>query len=185
MRDAENHVLRLLYNTLRSARLNERFYYTRYTRLRQMDLVLDLYMAISATALTALVTSLGDSSTVRLIASFLALQISVIAVAKPITRSSDSQGRSIYLYRSFARIRIALTQLADQISASHKIPADLGTTLSQFIQEIGSLSVEDDPHPRKSLLVSLQDEVNREFPVDRFWWPDDRPEDRIVPAPIS
>jgi len=173
MSDTELRTLPLLYDTLRTARLNERYYFTRAKRLRQMDIIIDLYIALCSLALA--VFAVGFLYVDRSVTAILAVQISVVALAKPITRSSERIGQAMYLARAYGRIQSTLREMADRVTLTHQIGFRDRRNLENLTRELRSLSGQDDPRPSPRVIQQLQKEVNEELPASLFWWPSDDP----------
>jgi hypothetical protein len=166
--DAQRRLLHRLYNSLRTARLNERYYYTLQWRMQRQETFLDIILAVTASAL-AILNLIYIS---RLISTGLAAEVAALALAKPILRFSYRQVHTALLATKFGQIRNKLQSVTERVGIIHTItPADW-KVVEEALDEMNSISPLESAVPNLRLLREMQTQVNAEIPTESLWWPE-------------
>lgn len=171
----QQRFLMQLYDALRTARLNESYWYTMQIKMRRQESILDIILAITASVLVVLLAVKNNGSfslaEADILALLLSAEVAVLAIVKPILAFSRRQAQTILAYSKFAQVRTTLSLVVQRISQTHEITKDDRRTTEEALQEMSMSMTIESGVPDHRRLQRMQDQVNKEFPVGEFWMP--------------
>ena len=184
---AEDARLQALYNLLRDARLNEMYYYTRYSRFRRQELLIDIYLSIASCALGVFAAAFRDYGNSSYIIVLMSAQITLLAVVRPVLGLADKQARAVSRSAVYQRLRVELQDIAVDVRVNGGFSREHTRRFDRARQEFIHISVQDDIAPSRNLVRQLQHQVNEEYPPESFWWPnaEEQPKPTADPAAQS
>jgi hypothetical protein len=166
----ERERLKSLYDDMRTALLNRKYYGCRLVVVKRRVLRLDVVVAI------------GSSSTVAgwaiwkgeigswwwgLIAGLAA----VVAVVRPILQLGSEVERCSRLFTNFGDVYFDLKRIAEDSRGAGRFGENEVLRYTRSVERMKALSTDDDPDPDRALLTRLYVEVDKEHPASTLWMP--------------
>ena len=169
--------LRKLYSDYRTSVLNEKFYGVHFHRVERSDLALEIAVAITF-ALAGAVITLWDSAHGRwsdenghMIAAGFAATAAILAGVKPILPLGRLKLTYSKLYQGHRRNALEYKELVAEVRKKQRMTSEFRSEHERLVRRHRELAEEDQPHPSKKLLETLQAEVEKQIPVTLFWYP--------------
>jgi hypothetical protein len=170
MSTADREFLSDLYDSYRTSLMNMKYYGLRLSAFQRLNLMLELVVAIGASASVAgwAIWKIASGSVVWAV---IAGTSALLAVIKPIAQISKQVERYSKLHSGHADVSFDLEALIREIRADGAVSDPIKHTYSRTMERIRVLVPQDDPRPSRKLLKKCFDEVNREIDVRDFWLP--------------
>lgn len=166
--DLQVRQLNRLYDGLRTARLNERYYFTLQISMRRQEMIIDLILAVTAIGLVGL-----NAFSAPVLVTLLGLEIAVLAAAKPILNYSQRLMHATSLATRYGRIRQQFQELVADVNATHEMSESQWRIVEKTLDEMNSIAPLESAVPDRNVLLQMQKQVNEEFPPASLWYPND------------
>jgi len=95
----------------------------------------------------------------------------ILSAVKPVIGLSKRIERYSKLWASYNSVFNSLRQVTADIRRNEGLRDEMERVYAGANERIDQLSTDDDTAPDRKTLLRIQDEVNEEFPPDRFWVP--------------
>lgn len=165
----------------RSAAMNWKYYGARLERVKQINLTLELVLAISSSGAIA-AWNIWQSGAGETLWKVLAAVAAVIAVVKPLIGLDKSIERYSELVVGYAALFYDMRKLIADGKAANTVTAEDWARFGSVQQRIAALGVRDDPVPKRRLHMISYETVLREMPDDLLWWPKETEDARLQDA---
>jgi hypothetical protein len=169
--------LSLLYDTFRSAKLNEIYYFNLYNRVRRQTFFFDMttaFMSVTVVFLEIVEQNLYIPFPLRYVKQILLLVLTIFCVVRPVSRLSDKQYSYLTLYRNYAQLRLDLERIVTRIRISQEISHEDKADFERSLEQMRQLANREDTPPSPRLIAQLQAIVSAQLPAENFWWPDEK-----------
>ncbi len=160
-----------VYDSLRTAKLNVKYYGIKLHRLKQNNFYFEIAIAL-ATSSTFAGLWLWQSGPGKKAWGLIALLAAILAVIKPLLKWADkirAYSELLNGYRTYDHELIVIREMISQKLVYDQVLMD---EYSKALQLKGSLVVKDPESKQDSgLIEKLMNEVNKELPVSSFYIP--------------
>lgn len=175
---ATREQLNSIYDEFRTAKLNQEYYSIRMARVRNRLRKIDIFLALFAGGSAIAGFSFWS-------AEFLGIQIGqatigfltaiavLLGIAKPYFRLDDELERLSSIQGSYESISHLFEDVVRRIEAEHDVDETSKEVYSALRQIRGHLGPKEDKPAVKDLTIEVQKQINKRYPIDRFWHPDD------------
>lgn len=156
----------------RRMQMNVKYYGRRLDAYERYNRWVEVVVAVGTSGSVA---SLGVWGTTwgKVLFGILLATASILSVAKPIWNLSGTISRLSKLWSSYNDLANALERVVRDMLVNHRLRPELLETVAVALDTHATLASAEDPAPDAELLRTVFDEVNRELPMDRLWWPAD------------
>ncbi|MDE2166103.1 MAG: hypothetical protein KGJ66_07175 [Alphaproteobacteria bacterium] len=163
--------LSVLYDDLRTACFNKKYYGRQLTIARRSNNATEFILAITASGTgigswEAFQAGIGHDVWVAL-----ATASALIAILKPIVKLADRVERYAKLHGEYSKLFATLQSVAGQVRMNQSFTPELQKVHQTAQATFSKLADDDDPSPSARVLKELQRQVNEEIPADRLWLP--------------
>ncbi len=165
----ETAELEELYDLLRTARLNAKYYGELVSNLQRWNLGVDIAIAIgTSSTLAGVAIFKTDSGRVAL--SIVAAVAVLLSIVKPILNLSKRVERASKLWGGYNTLFNTLRRAAVRIATTGCVDDDCRQIIKDAQDRMDALSGDDDPRPNPKVLQRIQAEVNLEIPAESLCW---------------
>lgn len=161
-----------LYDVLRAARLNVLYYGRRLDRLQFWSLLSDVLIALGSASAFGALALWSSTGTKAVPLAFSAVAVSLAAV-KPTLGLSGRIKRLAELWSGYQGVFQTADSVTRAVRSAHDMTADHVAVLATLHERLDALGRGDDVETSETTLLAIQARVEREFPVDDWWVPDE------------
>lgn len=159
-----------IYDTLRTALLNKKYYACRLARQRHVTFWLEWVLA-ATTSGTVASWAIWHAQWGRITWALLAGIATIISFTKPLLNLSKDIERLTKLHTGFTLAYVELRDLVDDMTVHRCLSDETVRQYHALRKRLNDLAIEDDVKPRRRLRRECENEVLAEHPVDHFWNP--------------
>jgi len=159
-----------IYDTLRTALLNKKYYACRLAKQRQLTFWLE-WMLAAATSGTVATWAIWHAEWGRTTWAAVAGVATVMSFTKPLLNLSKEIERLTKLHTGFTLPYVELLDLVNDMSVQRTLSSEALRQYHGLRKRLNDLTIEDDPQPKKRLRRRCTKEVLEELAMDRFWSP--------------
>lgn len=162
--------LKQLYRELRNEMFNRDYYGCMLHRRRRLDRIFQFVLAFGTSSAVAGWTVFREGPGASVWATLAAIT-TVVAVSQPILNLSKDIERYSKLFMSHASIYDELVRIVQEVEVKQDFSAGLRKAFADARRLRSALAADDDPKVNLRLARTLQADVNRHWPVAKFWMP--------------
>lgn len=170
--------LNAVYDEFRTAKLNQEYYAERMQAVRKRLRAMDIFLALFATGSGVLGFALWNVQFLgfqvgQITLGFLSGVALMVAIAKPYLKLDDELERLSSIQGSYDSISHIMEDLVKRIGSQHDID-DASDEVYRALRQIrGHLGPKEDKPPQQKLAEEVQGRINRRYPIDEFWYPNE------------
>lgn len=170
--DDLRELLRQLYDAYRTALLNKKYYSHQLTKLRRLDLYMEVAIAIGGAG-SGGVAGLAVWGSINGRYAWLSISAAaaVLSVIKPLLQLGKQIEKYAKLYSGYTGAYFELKALVDEIKRTTASPHNFEDKYKSMMQTFKELDALDESPSDKSLIGILEGDVNREIPPEILWMP--------------
>lgn len=168
--EALERSLKQLYRELRNEMFNREYYGCMLHRRRRLDRLLQFVIAVGSSSAIAGWAIFREGTGAAVWATIAGLT-TLVAVAQPILNLPKDIERYSKLFMSHASIYEELKRIVQEVEVRQDFPPGLRKAFAEAGRLRSALSADDDPKVDKRLARKVQEDVNRFWPVKKFWMP--------------
>jgi hypothetical protein len=172
MNDTSNHPVWDVYDLLRTARLNIKYYSHKLTNLKRINFYMEVALAIGAPSSAIGVFYFWNTTYGSIIWKWILGIIAVVALVKPFIKLSDKIGSYEKTVNGYRILEHQVEKNVIQIRQDKSYSEKHRTLLETAIEMEGKLK-ENDPETKinNKLRKKYQEEVLKELPAKKFYIP--------------
>jgi hypothetical protein len=166
------HPVWTLYDRLRTARLNVKYYGRLLLRLQRWNMGIEISLAVATS------TSIGglwiwEAGVGAIVWKLIAVPTAVMAVCKPLLALTKRIKEIESLVTGYRLLDFELMEIGTKVEQKKEFDSALRNQLNKVIQQEKTLiSRAPEPRPSKKILKQCREEVEQELPVDSFYVPE-------------
>jgi len=163
--------VRDLYFQYRTVCLNRKYYGYRLQAIRGWDKFFEIVIAIGTSSVVGgwSLWHAGIGSTIWAVLGGLT---ALVAVIKPFLQFSKQVERYTKLFIGYGDTFYDLELLVSEIGRKRNYNDEMEMAYHKTLDRLKQLAADDDPQPNRKLVLKCTDEVNKEIPMERLWWPE-------------
>ncbi|HEV7920133.1 MAG TPA: hypothetical protein VGR02_05015 [Thermoanaerobaculia bacterium] len=159
-----------IHDRLRDALFNEKYYSAKLVRVRRLNKILDVALALLTSGAIGswYIWKTPPGSQVWAV---LACVAAVLAVIKLFTNGPEDIERYTSLHSGYAGLYFELRQVSKEMKIEKGVPPALHARFREASARYAKLGERDDVSPSPRLIKRCYEEVLREIPAERLWMP--------------
>lgn len=161
----------ILNDGLRDALLNKKYFGALLHRARRRSFWMEWLIAGTASGSGIAGWALWQTGYGAVLWSVLAGAAAVMGVTKPLLQLDQQIEAFSKLYGSYAKMVFDLEALMMQVRLQDAIEAPVMQQYTEIIKISGELVALEPPIADRRLVRRCREDVNREMPMEQFWWP--------------
>lgn len=159
-----------VYDTLRTALLNKKYYACRLAQQRQLTFWLEWTLA-ATTSGTVATWAIWHAQWGTTTWAVIAAVATITSFTKPLLNLSKEIERLTKLHTGFTLAYVELQDLVHDINVQRHLSPEALRQYHGLRKRLNDLAIEDDPKPKRRLRRRCTKEVLDELAMDRFWNP--------------
>jgi hypothetical protein len=172
MVDRMNHAVWSVYDLYRTARLNVKYYSTKLHRREQLNIGIELIIAVTAPSSAVAGLWFWDTSLGSILWRVLGVAAAIAAVIKPILMLPKQIKAYNEVLTGYRTLGHDLFEIKEMIAQKGKYDKELQADYRKALKREGALAVKDpETKQDKALIRKLVKEVNQELPAGQFFVP--------------
>jgi hypothetical protein len=160
--------VRDLYDNYRTAYMNRKYYGYRLETIKRWNNAAEIMIAAGAS------TSIGGLFLGNKLEVFWRVYsglVALLAITKASLQFSKQIERYTKLFVGHGNTYHDLYLIVTEVNRTETFSSQMRKTYREALERLKQLASEGDPLPSQRLVRRCFDEVNREIPVERLWWP--------------
>lgn len=158
-----------IYDDHRTALFNTRYFETKLARIQSGTLYLDIIIAVGTSTTGIAGWALWSRPNLSVLWATLAGVAASLAVVKPILRLDDKLVKLTRTYGEYGRVAAAYNHLVGDIAIRQNVDDDILKRYEELRK--AESAIELVPQRSKRLRQNSQSEINREWPISKYWSP--------------
>ncbi len=160
--------VRDLYDNYRTAYMNRKYYGYRLATVKRWNTGAEIVIAIGA---SSAIGGLFLGNKLEVFWQVYGGLVALLAIAKPFLQFSKQVERYTKLFVGHGDTYYDLYLIVAEVNRKEAFNSSMQKSYRETLERLKQLAAEDDPLPSQRLVRRCFDEVNREIPVERLWWP--------------
>lgn len=166
------HPVWVLYDEVRTACLNVKYYAHKLRSLERRSMGLDIFVAITTPGSTLSAFFVFKSDTGIVVWSIIAVLASIAATLKPILKYSEKIKALQQTVAGYQALAFDLREISNKVRTDQNYLRSHATSLEQALKKSRSLlTAPPDVEQDRKLRDALQIEVDEQFPIENFYIP--------------
>lgn len=166
------------YNEFRHCEFNKEYYAYRSERIRRRLQYIDIFLALFAGGSAALSFSMWNTVIYGFQVGQLSLGILVglaviVGIAKPYLKLEDALEKAAAMYGGYSSLAHLHKANVDRINEIRDVDVEAETAFTTLFNLRGMLHPNEDTNPDPTLKKRFFDVVNKRFPKDDFFYPEE------------
>jgi hypothetical protein len=158
-----------IYDEHRSALFNSGYFEAKVSRIQSASMFLDIVIAIGTSTTGIAGWALWNEAGFKVIWIVVAGVAGTLAVVKPILNLQEQLVRVTKLFGQYGQLARGYSDLVGDMGAQQRIDADVVNRFNELRKT--ATTIELVPQGPRRLLLKVQNDVNREWPITRYWSP--------------
>jgi hypothetical protein len=172
MEDRTRHPVWAVYNLYRTARLNIKYHSMRLQRLEQLNLGLELAIAVAAPSSAVAGLWFWDTTVGGVLWKLLGAAAAFVAVLKPLLALPRKIKAHSEVLSGYKALEHDLFELTQEVVHRGDYDSELREDYKRAVRRKGELALKDpEAKPRRKAIRRLMEEVKRELPAAQFYVP--------------
>ena len=163
--------LGVIYDTYRTAAMNEKYYANRLTHIRNWSRYYEIVLAIGTSTAIAAWAIWEQNYWTRIFWAVFSGVISVLAIVKPFLKMPEEIEKYSTLHTGYRALYLNLQSIASRIKRKSKVTSEIQELFDAAQDQYKSLALNDVVNINGDILKQCQQQVNREIPVESLWYP--------------
>lgn len=159
-----------LYDALRTALLNKKYYGCRLVVQRRLNFWLEWILAFATSTAVAAWAIWKQDFGANLWAVIGAIAV-ILSITKPLLKLPEDLERLGRLHTGFTAAHADLTALVEEVRATRGVTPEHVAEYQRIRTRLHELATHDDPRPNTRLKEQCTQEVLNELPQEQFWSP--------------
>jgi len=169
--DALYYAVKAVNDEYRTALMNRKYYGYRLDRVATWNRVMEIVVALGTSSAIGAWVIWKSTSYGQIAWAVLAGLAVVVAIIKPILNLSKDIERYTRLFIGHGDVSYDLQTIIDDLPRVGDYTTEMDGVFHRARNRIGKLATDDDPAIDEKLRRRCFDEVKREIPADKLWWP--------------
>ena len=171
----ENEALRaelnVMYDTYRTSAMNEKYYANRLTHLTNWNRYYEITLAIGTSTAIASWAIWDINSAAKAFRAVFSGLITLLAIVKPFLRLPEEIEKYSTLHTGYRALYLNLNSIVSTIRRKNGVTSDIQQLFDAAQEQYRSLALNDSVNINQAVLQQCQQQVIREIPVDKLWYP--------------
>jgi hypothetical protein len=160
-----------MYNTYRTAAMNEKYYANRLSHLTNWNRYYEIALAIGTSTAIASWAVWEANSTAKTVRAIFSGLITLLAIIKPFLKLPEQIEKYSTLHTGYRALYLNLDSIVSTIRRRNGVTSEVQKLFDAAQEQYRSLALNDAVNINQKVLEQCQRLVNREIPVESLWYP--------------
>jgi hypothetical protein len=163
--------LGVIYDTYRTAAMNEKYYANRLTYLTNLNRYYEIALAIGTSTAIAAWAIWDINSLAKGFRAVFSGAITLLAIIKPFLKMPEDIEKYSTLHTGYRALYLNLNSIVSTIRRKSKVTSEVQQLFDAAQGQYRSLALNDSVSINQKILEQCQQQVVREIPVESLWYP--------------
>lgn len=163
--------LGVIYDTYRTAAMNEKYYANRLTHITNRNRIYEIVLAIGTSTAIAAWAIWEQNDWAKIFWAAFSGLITLLAIVKPFLKMPEEIEKYSTLHTGYRALYLNLHSIASKIRRKSKVTSEIQELFDAAQDQYKSLALNDVVNIDNRILEQCQQQVNREIPVESLWYP--------------
>jgi hypothetical protein len=163
--------LNAIYDTYRTALMNEKYYANRLTHLRKWNLTYEIFLALGTSSVIAGWSLWKDTAFGGKFWSVFGGVVAVLVVLKPVLQIPKAIEDYSKLHTGYRALYLSVDDIVSNINVSRAITQEAEILFDTAKKQYRELALTDSESINQEVLRVCQQEVNLKLPPASLWYP--------------